>query len=248
MAGQELQIIEKLDYPALRMPAAELTALIEENLGGRGLGELELDRVRIPTGGAQRWALPGLAGEQSAEAIEAVIIGQRYGRLYWSRPFGEGGGPTPPDCTSQDGARGFGEPGGNCATCECAQWGSDSRGRGQACKQICLLFLLRSDSLLPSLLALPPTSLRPVRSYMQRLSGAGLFYWHIVTRIGLAPAQSADGVGYSVATFSAVGALRPEQREDIGRLREAMMPGLTEVRVRADDYATEPDDTAGGGA
>ncbi len=58
-----------------------------------------------------------------------------------------------------------------------------SGGRGQACKQIKQLFLLRGSLLLPEVVTLPPTSLKAAKQYLLKLTSQGVPYYAVVTRI-----------------------------------------------------------------
>jgi len=96
--------------------------------------------------------------------LSGIIIAWRDTRAYWSVPMEESDGNMPPDCYSLDARTGEGEPGGNCHKCPNAEFGSGSKGEGQACKLVRQLFLVREDNLLPEIVHLPPSSLKPARS------------------------------------------------------------------------------------
>jgi hypothetical protein len=179
-----------------------------------------------------------------------VIVLARDARAYWQKSLDEGGGNQPPDCHSNDGVCGIGTPGGSCVPtqidkgCPLAQFGSDTKlvngaavaGRGQACKAIRQLFLLRGDSLLPVVLALPPTSLKAAKQYMLRLAGQGVPYWAAVTKIGLESAQNAGGIKYSKATFAFAGMLTEEQKAKAKQYSDMLKPLVTNMVVDVKDY------------
>jgi len=93
---------------------------------------------------------------------------------------------------------GYGDPGGDCSSCPYAQFDSGKNG-GQACRQQKQVFVLMGESMLPALVSLPPTSLRPYRDFMLRLGSARILYRHVEVTIGL---EKVDGdQPYSRATI-----------------------------------------------
>ncbi len=216
-------------------------AAIAENVGVGGITEFDFDRIKIPAGGGLAFNVTTLEGETAEKTITGVIALARDSRAYWKVPLDLSGGNTPPDCHSNDGLVGIATTpqghGGECAKCALAQFGSDPKsGRGQACKAIRQLFILRGDSLLPVVLALPPTSLKPAKQYMLRLAGQGVPYWSVLTKIGLEQAQNAGGIKYSRATFVFAGMLTEEQRAKAKQYSDMLKPLVTRMIVDAKDY------------
>lgn len=75
-----------------------------------------------------------------------MILYNHASNAYW--PEGkEYDDNEPPLCQSVDGKQGYGEPGGACATCILNRFGSSATGRGKACKNMRVLYLLRSGSI-----------------------------------------------------------------------------------------------------
>ena len=118
-----------------------------------------------------------------------------------------------------------------------AEFGSDNRGRGQACKQIKRLFVLRPTSMLPLVVNLPPTSLRPATRYLLRLAGSGLKYQGAVTRITLEKAKNPDGIAYSTAVFALAGKLDPGQATAMEEYTKSIGPLLKRSMTAAADYS-----------
>jgi len=216
----------------------ETVDLLVENFGpGASMSPWDLQRIRIPAGGGQAWEVQGLDGPQITQQLEAVVLIQRPGRAFWRNASPDN---SPPDCTSMDARTGMGDPGGDCAACPYNQWGSDPRGeRGKACKELCQLFLLRPEDRLPSLLTLPPTSLRPWRQYTYRLTNAGLLYYAVLTSIGLTQETNKDGQKYSKIVLSVAARLPDEEVQAIRELRAAVQPMLTRVQITGDDYPAD---------
>jgi hypothetical protein len=182
---------------------------IKDNLDGEDLNPRDLDRVSIPAGGGFTWCVPTLGGEMNIPEIIGVIVGIKNCRAYWLGDYAGGG--EPPSCVSDDNVTGVGDPGGVCHNCPLAEFGSDSRGKGQACKQVKRVFVVPPKSLLPMVVQLPPTSLEPCRKYVTRLGSEFLGYRDVVTRIALSKEKSGDGIAYSKAAFTMEGRLDPAQ-------------------------------------
>jgi len=231
----ELTTYESIHIPALALPAeqeADIQEALADNLDGV-LSRFDLPRIRIPAGGAQTWTVPCSLGEEIAvKTLTAVVLHRQGVRTYYA---GEEIVNRPPDCSSDDTITGVGSPGGLCATCPFAQFGSarDGAGKGQACKLGTLLLLLTEHGLLPMLLVLPPTSLGEWKRYALNLAAAGVAYHKAVTQIGLTKVVS--DYTYSRATFVFAGrvpephlsALRSWRRRTEGLLSQAGIASAT---------------------
>lgn len=202
--------------PRLADPNTDI-AMVRESLGPEGqIGEFDLQRLRVPSGGVLTWQVDTLNGPESRKTIEGVVVAQKNARAYWSVPYGEGDGNMPPDCTSEDGVTGSGNlpmvaveamgaqarPHGpwNCADCPFSKFGSAQKNgqpqRGQACKQVALLFVMQPDDILPSIIAAPPTSLKALKQFRVRLVNAGIPYWRVKLKFRLDEARNAGGIKY----------------------------------------------------
>lgn len=222
-----------LDYAIMTVEPAELGLVLRENVGADGLSPFDLDRVKVPAGGGTTWTVPSLEGDEETKTIEGIVIFQRTVRSYWSSAFSGSG--TPPDCSSQDGITGVGNPGGPCEMCPLAQFGSAPNGRGQACKTNRLLFLLRPQSVLPMLVAVPPSSLKDVRTYLLRLTGQGIPFYGVITGLELARDKNADGIAYSKVAPRLVRRLLPEETARLRQVHESLRPVLSAVRAQAEE-------------
>jgi hypothetical protein len=223
-------------YAILARPADEVREIMASNMGGGGVTAGDLDRIKVPSSGNQFWTLNTLDGEIPVRDFEAIILHWQDTRAYWERGLDQGGG-QPPDCSSQDCVHGVGNPGGVCQSCPLAQWGSDPKGgRGQACKMKRLLFVLRPENMLPDVLFVPPTSLKPLRQYFMRLASQATPYWSVRTRFTLAGAKNGGGIDYSTINASLAGRL---EGEDLSRVKAVMMafrPSIDRVQVKPSDY------------
>lgn len=216
---------------------------IQENVGCGGISEFDFERIKIPAGGGPAFAINTLEGETMVKTFDCVIVLARDSRGYWAKSPEDGGGNAPPDCSSHDGLIGIGDPGGRCADCPLAQFGTAKKGdkvlKGQACKAMRQLFILTGGSLLPVVLTLPPTSLKAAKQYMLRLAGQGVPYFGVVTKVGLEQATNEANQKYSKATFTFVAKLNDEQRAKAKAYGEMLRPLIDKmpVDIKQDEVA-----------
>jgi len=170
--GNALAIVENIEsYPALRAPAevAESLEIIKEALGGARLSVFsDLTRITVPSGGATKWEIRDVTakgGVRSVDTISGIIISNQYSRGYWEKPYG-GADSGPPDCSSWEmDSYGMGVPGGECFSCQFNQFNTAAQGTGKACSEKRFLFMLTTDSLLPTVVQVPVTSIKPYTQF-----------------------------------------------------------------------------------
>jgi len=224
------EVLPPVPYRALQMSAEKLTDIMKTNAGIGGIRAFDLDRVTMPAGGGLAWEVPTLKGPVQVNSIEGIIIHWKDTRSYW--PDAYSGEHQPPQCSSNDSITGVGDPGGSCATCVFAQWGSANgktagkRGRGQACKQARMLFVLRENDLIPILINLPPTSVKACHKYFMRLiSGDGIdsyYSYGVITKISLTKTKNTDGIAYSQAEFQMVRSIDQGEMNKVQNIAAAM--------------------------
>lgn len=229
MGKQETALVkfDETQYPVL-IPErrAEIVQTIHDNLGNTNLRPLDLPRVTVPPGGGSFWTVRDLDNPDGRpeRELRGVIVHTKKGRTYWSKGIEEGGGGTPPDCFSDDGVMGTGNPGGACAQCPFALFGSDPKGgKAQACKQKVMLFLLEPEHALPTVVIVPPSSLGQLQDYMLGLASKVINFKRIETRIGLRKTSSkTGGPDYSEITFAKGAELSPDAAVQINEYASAM--------------------------
>jgi len=185
-----------------------LPAMVEGEFSSEELAEdmdglqLSFQRVKIPAGGALQFEIPGDDPENPdyARYLEGVILYNHASSAYW--PEGsEYDENTAPLCSSVEGKLGIGEPGGACATCSLNRFGTAPDGKGKACKNMRVLYLLRDGEFMPLQVTLSPTSIKPFRDFInaafvsRRRGTCGS-----VIQIGLKRANNGSN-DYSIATF-----------------------------------------------
>ncbi len=188
---------------------------------------VDFPRVKIPSGGAVSFEVPGDDPESpdSVKAIEGIILYNHGASAYW--PEGaEYDDNVPPLCSSVDGKTGIGDPGGACAVCELNRYGTgvDAKGnptKGKACKNMRHLYILRSGEYLPILLSLPPTSLRPFNDFMNMaFITRRRPTWSAIVQISLKRVENGSSP-YSVASFRKVGNITGEQLAQVKQYAES---------------------------
>lgn len=217
----ELTVIDQIHTQLATLP--RVAALVRENLGD-GISSLDLSRIRIPAGGGLAWEYPTASGPEPRAAFEGIILARQNARAYWETALEAGSGNAPPDCKSDDGAFGVGDPGGDCSRCPFAQFGSKAGSNAQACKALTLLYVLVPGEQLPVVVVAPPTSLRPIKDYMMRLTSNGNAYWHVVTKFGLESTKNAGGIKYSRLSMTMSGVMDEPSIAALADAREQMAP------------------------
>lgn len=216
--------------------ASERAAALRENLGGDRIEPSDLTRIKMPAGGGTTWMIPSLGGDAPATAIEGIVLDIHPRRAYWMSAAIQG---TPPDCASSDGRVGVGTPGGECGRCPLNVYGSARKpdgtaGRGKACKESRLLFILRPSEVLPDVLIVPPGSLRSLRSFLLQLPKPKT---HYVLSIGLVQATSKGGIKYAQLAPKVSRELSPEDVEQVNAYAKSLAAVLGATTIDAADMA-----------
>jgi len=198
---------------AIATQGDKIQVVLEANLGGDKINQFDLDKVTVPAGGGISWEVPGLMGHESTPEIEGVIVGWKPVRSLYLTDFKDNPG-VPPNCSSDDGVVGFGDPLGkgieerrDCATCPMNQWGSAVNGPGKRCAERRLLFVLRKNDRIPIMVVIPPTSLKNAKAYFLRLVQNNVPYYGVITGLTLSKVKSKAGITYAQVEFKAKGFL-----------------------------------------
>jgi len=189
VAAEKNELVQVGDYKIFTKNEAFDKAM-QINLGNRKLTEADLEKISVPTGTTVVWTRRGLGKKIIEEALEVVIIHANESRSYYSSPYEQSGGGERPDCYSDDLITGKGTPGGECATCELAEYESATQGLGQACRHIKKLFVIFKDGPMPKIIQIPPTSLRGVDDYFMDLGSSGVPFYCVESVLTLQKAKS----------------------------------------------------------
>lgn len=187
MAKNEVAVVD-CEFKAVAVIGSDpnaLTLMIEENIGA-DMTAFDLPRVKVPSGGGSFWEVMTLAGVKPAEYLEGVIMARVDGKKYWEKGVDESAGEkTPPDCRSEDRVNGVGLPGGLCRDCKLNEFESAKKGTGKACRDFSDLYILQKESVLPTVIQVPPTSLKNLKQYGVNLMNFGCSIHDVVTRFSL---------------------------------------------------------------
>jgi hypothetical protein len=186
--------------------------LLLENLGGGTLTASDLTKIDVPKGGTF-WEVPTGEGEEIAPfmALDGVVIAQMPHRIMYAERAANDTEIKPPLCVSSDAITGYGTPGGSCAKCPMAQYGT--KGRGQACSARMFVYFLRDGDFLPVVIDLSPASLPNLRRYMTQLTTtARKPFYAVRTRMTLKKMEVPGGMGsYSIVEFKLIDQLDTDQ-------------------------------------
>jgi hypothetical protein len=235
--NEEKAVAIRVDQFAALQVGSDFAEVVRANIGDAKVAPFDLDRVRVPAGGGLQWEVPTLEGAEQVSQIEGVIVHWRKLRSYWRESFASTGGGTPPDCASEDGLTGIGDPGGSCAACPLAKFGSAENGRAQACSEMRMLFVIREGDRLPIVVTIPPSSLGSVSKYFLRLVSHGVPYFGALTQIKLARTKNKDGIAYSQVELALSSVLDDDQRAKVRNYAEGLRPLFAAAQADYDDVA-----------
>lgn len=198
---------------------------ISTNLGS-GIKIADLTKVTVPLGGGLAFNVMTAEGPSSEKTLTGIILLAQEGKALFLKSMEEAPN-SPPACYSNDGITGIGDPfetgevcEHKCATCPKNQFGSATRGsgKGKACKDTRPLYLLEQGSVLPTIVQVPPTSLKHLQKYMGTLCKGAIPYYGVIVEIGLAQEQTPPPM-HSVLTFKSVSMIPKEQRAAVKEFR-----------------------------
>ncbi len=201
----------------------EMLEAITENLGDT-LKPWDLSRIRVPSQGGTFWTVQEMGKDKAVESVEGVIVLNKTTRAYYVNPMSDGGGAgAAPDCKSEDGKVGVGVGSGDCATCPFGQWEGDKDHRIKPkCKEQAELYLLQPEALLPTVIQVPPTSLKPWRAYLKMLSINAMPFFRALTKLTLVKVKGQGTPDYSIIEFENVGKLDKAQMETVKEYKLAL--------------------------
>lgn len=250
-------VVEKNSFAITKSPPDLLPSILRENVGEK-INPGDLERVCMPTGGNIAWNIVNDNGEDTvSQELVGVIIQHGTRRRYYALSKDDKDAESgPPDCSSDDGIVGFGMFKGDagpkrraCATCPKNQWGTRMKGgeatKGKACSERKVLFLLRKDDMLPLVVDLAPTSIKPMREFMMRLTRQGRPVTSVVVSLSLE--KAGDKVNpYSVLVPKVYGHLCPEDAENMRKVSEALRPYFAQIGADPVSHDDQDGDKDGG--
>jgi hypothetical protein len=227
-----LAIIQDFNLPAL----GNMSAAMQEEMDGL---PTTFDRVKIPSGGGLAFEVPGDDPDNPdmVKELVGVIVDHHPVNAYWSEKYA--GQNNPPDCSALDGKVGLTKDGQQrpCNSCPMNAWGSDSEGRGKACKNMHRVYILRDGDFFPLLLTLPPTSIKNFADYIaKRVLAKKRRSYEVITKISLKKAVSSGGITYSQAVFSLAGVLHQDIARKMAEYSAGIKAVTRNIEVASDEY------------
>lgn len=223
-------------YAVLSMHQDELTELIQDNLAGQALTPSDLARIKVPAGGGTTWEVPTIKGTEAVKELVGVALRVDNRRAYW--PGAYEGANDPPQCSSDNGLIGIGDPGGECHACPFNEWGSAGQegSAAKACKEMAQVFLIEPGSILPMVLTIPPGSLKQFRQFRVGLLRAQLKLTDVEVGFALDKAASQKGITFSRVIPRVRGELDGAARNHMKALAELLVPAMDRAaRVERSD-------------
>lgn len=233
-----LQLVDASAYPLV---AGSDSADVLAAMSDIGIKVWDLPKMKVPSGGSVAFEVSRLGQTEYLKERDVIILAVRGNQKAWHREHYEDVGGKPPDCYSTDGLTGMGNRSidvlvpdngpHDCAKCPWGQFGSkrgkDGARDGKDCQDYALLLVATPDGRLPTVIKVPPSSLRAMKRYQMDLIDAGKRREHIVTRISL---QRVDATPpYAEMTFSFSGDLPTEVRSQTEKLRKVLEEALFQV-------------------
>jgi len=166
--------------------------------------------ITMPAGGGLSFELPALfgGGIEAVPELTGVVLGTRSQRSMWLTDVGEGESNAPPDCASDDGKIGLpreqvaeGSYGGACKSCPLNVFGSGGDNRKQ-CTEYKMILMMRDKLIMPTLVRLPPSSLRAWTNYFVLIRSSARRLEDVYTTLSLKK-ESKNGQTYSVVVIKA---------------------------------------------
>jgi hypothetical protein len=159
----------------------------------------------VPAGGASFWEEQTAEGPKPAEYVDGVILLRKDKKKFWEKGADEAGGEiTPPDCHSDDRIFGHGNPGGECNKCAYNEFKTAKKGEGKACRDFTELYILKKNSVMPTVVQVPATSLKNLKQYGMILVDSAKNMSAVVTRFSLT-AEQKGGAKTAIINFKSVG-------------------------------------------
>jgi len=241
-------------YALTQMDPAELRELVEDNIGAEGLNIQDLPKIKIPAGGGVAFEVDTPEGPEPMKLVKGVIVGWHQARVYFDKPFGGAGSGEPPLCFSADGMVGRGDPfrqgqvsTRDCRTCPLSEFGTKvdqagKIGRGKACPERRVLFLMMQGDMLPHVMSVPPTSLGDMRKFFTGLVVSGTSFYGVEIELSLTKDRNKDGTEYSKVQVRATGKMDKPEAGFWKNVKESLAPKLLGT------MSTSADFIAGGGS
>lgn len=240
-----------------------LIELMEENnMAGEKFGFADLPKAKMPLGGATKFTIESITGEELAASIEGVLVFYgKAGVLWGSEQSKEGSKPVLKTEDLIDAVQvsdDFGDL-DQAAIDECFthqdeagrnhydwrklpynQWGSGKNG-GKRCKEQRLLCILRKDDVAPVFLRVPPSSVTNVSSFLRKLMiQARKPIYQSIVKLSLEAAENSQGTSYAKVVIAGAGFVSKEEGEFFKAMyTDALGSAMQQAVEEADEVIDE---------
>lgn len=224
--GTQLATVERDSYLALQ-EGSEIREAMQANMaGGASLTEQDLIRVKTPSGGATKWTIESITGDEVVPAIEGILVYFCMRGVLWPS---EDPGDHRPVLVTDDliHARRVGDELGDIdpktldkfkrsdgsydwQSLPYNQFGSAANGVGKRCKESRVLFVLPQDKAFPYVVQAQPGSLKTVKPLFTQLTNVGLPYYRAVISLTLQKVKNSGGQEFSQIVPRVIGSISPE--------------------------------------
>lgn len=222
---------------------AELAKVMEESYADSRTGfDFKPQRVKVNKD-SQTFADPF---GNAVDELRGIMIFKQKVRALWDRKSGE----NAPLCSSLDCVIGTRRDGTTqaCVGCPANEWGSGkSEGgqemRGKACKEMRRIYLLQLGNLLPVLVTLPPTSIKPWDDYCSARLTQKLTDLSAEVIMRLVPGK-AGGYTFSVIQPKVGSRIPAAELLRYNDIRKQFVSSWEKAAVTDDDYSADDGDEA----
>ena len=240
MAKDSKQLVKS--EPTLPSVAPEVSQDLLERANEVRDNIASVENFRLPKIRMASTGLEVVEGEDPVKELEVVIIHAKKTNIYYENPY-DPSDVSAPDCFSTDGEVPHSSvkvpQNASCRKCSKAEFGTNARGTGKACRNLKPIYVLCSDeSIMPRVISVPPSSLKEANRYLMDITERGLSYRKIKTKISVYKENPKDT--YVKLKFSVAGKLDPQRIVDVEYLRNKWLPLINDHVVDRDgqDEAT----------
>lgn len=216
-----------IDYPALA-PNSRASRIIQANLGGEPMTEMDLVKVSTPLGGSTTWNIDIDGNVESTDEIVGLLVAVASRGELWPSSTPTGSRPVIVTHDLVTGYRVSDDLGSEIdpdalekyrigdrrydwgALSTSPEFGFGSSGVGKRVKETRVLAILRQGETWPILVSIGPGSLRNWNPFRKRLP---CFTWEAIVGLKLQKAKGATGNPFSQVVPRLVGMVTEEQGE-----------------------------------
>jgi len=239
-AGEETALVPVGEQFTALQTLDNLKEVVDANFGEGGTASWSsLERIKVGTGGSLSYIIEDeIDGVTPVEEFESLICWWEDHRTWWEVPFDQGGTGGPPSCSADGscltghGNNGYDEGKIDCKTCPNNRFGSNPSPKveGHFCTKTKRMYLLRTERpgvLFPSVLIVPPGSLKQVGDYMMAITSRGLPFYAAIHTFTLTPDQNPAGIKYAKVKIGYSRKLNEDEIVMVRKYADAVQPAFS---------------------